>query len=263
MQKKTIIAVFVLMFIIHHTYSQVGINIEQPMGVFHIDGKQDTSTNDNGIINDSDDFIVTNSGNVGIGTANPTKKLSIVGRGENTGIQIKTNASHGKMLAADDNGYAKWISSSNTLITYLQGEGGQIRVDTTAERYVPLNKLKLVRDQIKEVYQGNYGWNETTKQFRVPANGIYRIVINAYFNTVAVGRNPRIYVYQNGVKNDGCGLISINDSGGDTTSYTMTIIELNKDDVLSFYIGANNFRGSNAVLYYASPGHTYAYIEAL
>lgn len=59
---------------------KVGINTANPNGTFHIDGKKD---NPAAGIPDSaqvlNDFIVTDSGAVGIGTINPYMKLDVVG----------------------------------------------------------------------------------------------------------------------------------------------------------------------------------------
>lgn len=59
-------------------YSQVGINTINPQNIFHIDGGKDNPSE--GTPNSSqqlNDFIVTSSGSVGIGTAFPQSKLNI------------------------------------------------------------------------------------------------------------------------------------------------------------------------------------------
>lgn len=58
---------------------KVGVNIVTPLDIFHVDAKG----NNNGNINpttaqQSDDFIVTSDGNVGIGTITPNNKLHII-----------------------------------------------------------------------------------------------------------------------------------------------------------------------------------------
>lgn len=53
-------------------YSQIGVNTTHPKGVFHIDGSRDNLDSGNPTATQqSNDFIVTSSGNVGIGTAVP------------------------------------------------------------------------------------------------------------------------------------------------------------------------------------------------
>lgn len=68
--KKIILVVAIGFFISVH--SQVGINTSNPRGVFHVDGSKDNvDTGNPTAAQQSNDFIVTSSGNVGIGTAAP------------------------------------------------------------------------------------------------------------------------------------------------------------------------------------------------
>ncbi|SHG28895.1 hypothetical protein [Dysgonomonas macrotermitis] len=74
MKKKILLLMGV--FLLGITNAQVGINTQNPLGVFHIDPKGDTSAIG---VNDLDDFIVTNDGKVGIGTSNPQTTLDVNG----------------------------------------------------------------------------------------------------------------------------------------------------------------------------------------
>lgn len=59
-------------------YAQVGINTQNPQGIFNIDGLKDNATS--GVpTNDqqANDFAVLSSGNVGIGTTSPSTKLEV------------------------------------------------------------------------------------------------------------------------------------------------------------------------------------------
>ncbi|WP_146212657.1 hypothetical protein [Dysgonomonas alginatilytica] len=71
--KKNLILIFSL-FSIGWCNAQVGINTENPSGIFHIDPKADTQLNGSG---DADDIIVTKDGYVGIGTSTPSTYLHI------------------------------------------------------------------------------------------------------------------------------------------------------------------------------------------
>ncbi len=56
----------------------IGINTENPQGILHVDGKGDNDKKSKPTIaQQANDFIITESGNVGIGTINPTNKLHI------------------------------------------------------------------------------------------------------------------------------------------------------------------------------------------
>lgn len=264
MRKKIIIISCFFLFCFISLKSQVGINTTNPLGWFHVDGLENTTVSGTSVTNNTDDVIVSKTGNVGIGTSNPTNKLTIVNTGANTGLQIPTEAANGKLLSTDSVGNTQWTLSPEHFFTYLSTTGGSITVSTTsAAPYTKMTAFVSTIDEIKTKYGDTYGWDDTNKQFKVPADGIYRIVINGFFNTTVSGRNPRIYVYLNGTMSSLCGLVSITDPGGDVCAYTMTIVNLSKDDVLDFRIGSNGTSGTGIVKYYADAGHTYAYIEAL
>lgn len=57
-------------------FSQVGINTTNPQGILHVDGKSSTATTNPTTgtptaVQGSDDFVITSSGSVGIGTSSP------------------------------------------------------------------------------------------------------------------------------------------------------------------------------------------------
>jgi hypothetical protein len=106
--KKSILLLFYLA-LINTTNAQVGINIDNPKGVFHIDAKNNT----NGSNNISDDIIVDANGNIGIGTLSPSTKLEIVSEGTNTnpisGFTLKDgNQAIGRVLTSNADGRAMW-----------------------------------------------------------------------------------------------------------------------------------------------------------
>lgn len=94
-----------------YLFAQVGINTQNPQGVFHVDAKGDT----NGSANISDDIIVDADGNLGIGTLSPTTKLHIKTDALTPGIRIE-NASvqNGYVLATDNSGVGSWNANVST-----------------------------------------------------------------------------------------------------------------------------------------------------
>ena len=85
--------------------AQVGINTNNPQRLFHIDPKGDT----NGTDNTSDDVIVTESGNIGIGTIAPTSKLHIKTDSSVPGLRIVDgNEDEDHILVSDAAGNATW-----------------------------------------------------------------------------------------------------------------------------------------------------------
>lgn len=77
MKKKILLLMGVFSLGIIH--AQVGINTKNPLGAFHIDPKANTTGTVAAPVNDSDDFIVSNSGKVGIGTVAPSASLDVRG----------------------------------------------------------------------------------------------------------------------------------------------------------------------------------------
>jgi hypothetical protein len=117
--------------------SQVGINTKNPQGIFHIDGRNDNPTT--GTPNTSqqtDDFIVTSSGNVGIGTTTPTRKLEIVSP-TTPALRIQDgNQNVNYVLMSDNNGYGTWKALSNAISVSFPDKGysGAI-VDGTNDKW--------------------------------------------------------------------------------------------------------------------------------
>ncbi|MDP9960827.1 hypothetical protein [Chryseobacterium lathyri] len=60
-------------------FSQVGINTPNPQGTFHIDGAKDNpATGIPSVIQQANDMVVTNTGDLGVGITVPTTKMHIV-----------------------------------------------------------------------------------------------------------------------------------------------------------------------------------------
>ncbi len=61
-----------------YVYGQVGVNTRNPVGVFHVDGKKDNNTTGIPTLQQQlNDFIITASGSVGIGTVNPDTSAAL------------------------------------------------------------------------------------------------------------------------------------------------------------------------------------------
>lgn len=83
--------------------AQVGINTTNPMNVFHIDGGKDNSDGEAiSVQQQSNDFIVTETGSVGVGTIVPLEKLDINGKVRIQDIPDIEDKTH--VLATDDDG---------------------------------------------------------------------------------------------------------------------------------------------------------------
>ncbi|WP_284460535.1 hypothetical protein [Chryseobacterium sp.] len=84
---KTSILLLSMLIIANFTRAQIGIYTSNPQGAFHFDGAKDNPAT--GIPTDvqqANDFTITSTGNVGIGTITPSSNLHITNRGTATGI---------------------------------------------------------------------------------------------------------------------------------------------------------------------------------
>ena len=125
--KKNVFIISVMMYS-SLAFSQAGINTPNPQGALHVDGAKDNvAIGTPTVVQQLNDFIVTNTGNVGIGTTSPAAKLDVNGN-----IKI-ADGSQGanKVLTSDANGVASWRTATvdNTVADpftnpYLIASGG-------------------------------------------------------------------------------------------------------------------------------------------
>ncbi|WP_163320869.1 hypothetical protein [Dysgonomonas sp. 520] len=86
-------------------FGQVGVNTENPQGVFHIDAARNT----NGNTNISDDVVVDTQGRVGVGTNVPQTKVDIRSATQGGGFRLQDGSQgDGKVLLSDASGNASW-----------------------------------------------------------------------------------------------------------------------------------------------------------
>ena len=262
--KKNILTIYLLSITVLLS-AQVGINIKNPYGVFHIDPKNNTTSSTAGV---DDDFIIDSDGNVGIGTATPTNKLTIQGSGTNTGLHLPTGASSGKVLTSDVDGNAMWVSSAVQYQTLVEGTGGKLEIlDATGfpiENPYKLTFFKVAFDKVKAIYGSAYGWDNVNQHYVVPVSGLYRIAFSVYFQPIVantLGKNNRAYIFVNGVKFQRSGFISLTDGGVDIQGYTMGLATLNKGDTIDLRVFAHSSIGKVNV--YGGSGNTFLLIESL
>lgn len=103
----------ILPFFCVNIFSQVGVNIANPKGVFHVDGSKDNpSTGMPSALQEQNDFIITSSGDVGVGTINPTSKLHTQSNKNYGAFQMQDGSEgNGKVLTSDSMGKTTWITN--------------------------------------------------------------------------------------------------------------------------------------------------------
>jgi len=273
-------SVFLLFFICLFSgllYSQVGINTENPRGIFHIDGASTAATTNPSSGNVTaaqarDDVYVNAQGNVGIGTITPDNKLVINNTGNNTGLKLPNGASSGKVLTSDTQGNAVWVSGAVQYQTLVEGTGGNT-LFTVNNPSIRDNTLitffnRIVFDRARDIYGVAYGWDMANQQYVAPVTGIYRIAMNMYFTAVSVGQNHRVYTYRNGSILYTSGIISITDSGMDQAAFVMGLVSLNQGDRIDFRVQiapgpAPGITTPMATRLWGGAGHSYILIESL
>ena len=89
--------------------AQVGVNVQKPLRVLHIDPKGDTNLT--GTVGYSDDIVVNEKGYLGIGTISPTAHVHIDKGTASSFIRIEdtSEGTGDKFLKSDVNGYGTWI----------------------------------------------------------------------------------------------------------------------------------------------------------
>ena len=96
-------------------FSQVGINTNNPLSTFHIDGMKDNpATGVPTLLQQYNDVVVTENGNIGVGTINPSKKLDILSIDGNALRISDTTEGLGKVLMSDSDGNARWAMPGTT-----------------------------------------------------------------------------------------------------------------------------------------------------
>lgn len=102
----------------------VGINTEDPQGVFHIVSGKDDKLNQ-----EFDEFIVDSEGNVGIGTRTPKAKLEIIGtKGQALRVKPAGVQNKGEIIASDAEG--NFVAETRPMPEIK--EGSIIQIDTKA-----------------------------------------------------------------------------------------------------------------------------------
>ncbi len=156
-------------FILSSTINaQVGINTANPLGTFHVDGSKDNPTTGTpSATQQVNDLIVTSTGNVGIGTTTPTRKLEIVSPTSPALRIIDGNQQPNYVMMSDANGYGTWKALSNAILAVFPTTGFNGAVNTPADGTVHNTNVTLTLPPGKWLVLTNIVLNASPD----PANG--------------------------------------------------------------------------------------------
>lgn len=163
------------------SYAQVGVNTANPQTTFHVDGNKDNAASGTPTTTQqANDFAITNSGNVGISTINPSEKLDIA-----TGnVRVRAiNSNTGvpgtdKYVVADGNGVLKTINFTTTDLFHAR-----LSADQNANSGV-IATLLFAAPLVTSTY---YSYNSTTGTLTFNQAGNYIVTFQASFGNVTAG----------------------------------------------------------------------------
>lgn len=166
--RKTLIPLC-CMIISSLAYSQVGINTPNPQGIFHVDGAKDNPIS--GIpttAQQSNDFTMLSTGDVGIGTSTPKQRLHIIESGTTSGITtsfISGIALTGTGIASSASGPGFYLENINAPV------GNKLlKINYTQNNTEPVLNFQTVSDNastaiaqlLSVTRSGKVGINNTT-----------------------------------------------------------------------------------------------------
>lgn len=255
-------------------YSQVGINTNDPKGVFHIDAKGNNGINQS---NSTDDLIFTKEGNLGIGTIAPQNKLQIIGDGITHPVNVQniqplTNQSN--LLYIDNDGNVGTFTTSEVVGNQIYvvnakvpTRGAQIAEDTNgyntstgidlslinARNYMPWSLLETAGSNTQTVNVVANSLNakiENVNYIKIPKTGFYSIQVQGAFSCSKQNSSTSLTFYAldmimyKGIAANTTAASEIERKRivvgrNDATSYAgsfYTVIKLNENDFISFAI---------------------------
>jgi hypothetical protein len=177
MIKRLIIVSSLLLFTVHH--AQIGMNTPNPQTILHVDGAKDNTTS--GVptaAQQANDFSVTSTGNVGVGTIAPTEKLDI-SSGNLRIRDINSNKGIGGMdrtVVADKDGVLKTIDLDNYSLFHARLASAQNLAAATVTTLLFNTPIST------STY---YNYNTSTGILTFNESGNYLVTVQASFTNCA------------------------------------------------------------------------------
>jgi len=180
MRKKTIsfIGVFLTSGII---YAQIGINTNNPQASFHVDAAKDNPTSGApSAAQQVNDFVVTSTANVGIGTTSPTEKLDVAS-GNARIRNINSNIGIGgtdRVVVADATGVLKTINFNSYSLFHAR---------LTANQSLSTSTITTLLFSAPLATSPYYSYSTSTGVLTFNQAGNYLVTLQASFTNMAAG----------------------------------------------------------------------------
>jgi hypothetical protein len=166
----------------------IGINMDNPQGVFQLDGRSSAASID--LVTDppvftiaqqTDDVLITEDGQMGIGTTSPSTRLDIRTQGQSGVIPLRImdgSQGSGKVLVSDAQGVATWQTWTPPVVAN--------------DEVYPIRILSQ-----QDFYIGTYT-KANNSSFTVPANGFYSAEIRWWgdFNVTSSTPFKGVFIFQ-------------------------------------------------------------------
>lgn len=161
-----------------------GINTTNALGIFHVDSKGNNPANGKpNNSQESDDFIVTDKGNIGIGTTTPTTKLHIKSNANTDPLQIQGvtegNILLDNILVIDNNNI---IKKSPVLKSYFDPTPTIFTLDKIQHNFLNTDVAGVSADIPMDLTTNTIvglTYNKATKNINLP-KGTYHIIFTYY-----------------------------------------------------------------------------------
>ncbi|PXV69130.1 hypothetical protein CLV62_101399 [Dysgonomonas alginatilytica] len=184
--KKSILLIISLL-LAELSISQVGINTEDPKGVFHIDAKGDTGAQG---VKFSDDIVVNTEGKMGIGTLTPQARLDINGNLRIADAPVIANAA---VLVRDGTtGMVGTAVSVPTKVAFIQSIEAQL-LTTQAEKdlFNTAVPVQVTWSSADIVSNNVVDFNDTSDIFTISQTGLYEL--SGFMNYATYSTIPTTY----------------------------------------------------------------------
>lgn len=240
--------------------AQVGVGTDNPQGVFHVDGQSNNPSNGNPNASEaSDDVVVTNQGNVGVGIINPDKKLTI-DSGENnvSGLRLSqlNNSSplhdkKGVILGTDNQGNVIPVINTNCIPDYYVASAGN------SSHAIPPNTVITTFDQKVT----SNGILQTPNGFLLKAERLYRLEAALYLTSTSNAARSIKYEWRTGntrIPNQNHVFSANSTNYGGNQQYAVAYIKPSSDTYVTIVGVSRSVVDAN---YWG--GHSYILIEQL